>query len=107
MFNSSPCPSRLGIGPDGKPLPRPNPQKLYPRLYKTLLVQADGSTYTIHHRFPHKILALPIDPDSLSVKEKAERQKRRRQQEAPVYVDEEEEFEDEWNQSTYRELIDR
>ena len=99
--------SRLGIGPDGKPLPRPNPKKLYPRLYKTLLVQADGSTYTIGHRFPHRILALPIDPNSLSAEEKAERLKKRRQQEAPVYVDEEDEFDDEWSQSTYRELIDR
>lgn len=99
-------PSRLGIGPDGKPLPRPNPKKLYPRLYNTLLVQPDGSTYTIRHRFPHEILALPIDPDSLTTEEKANRLKQRRQEEAPVYVDEEDEFNDEWSQSTYKELID-
>ena len=99
--------SRLGIGPDGQPLPRPNPKKLYPRLYQTLLVQADGSTYSVRHRFPHKILALPIDPDSLTAEEKAKRMKQRRQEEAPVYVDEEDEFDDDWSQSTYRELIDR
>ena len=42
--------SRLGIGPDGAPLPQPNKKRLHPRMYPVLVVNQDGSTYTIRHR---------------------------------------------------------
>lgn len=45
---SVPC--RLGIGPDGKPLPQANKKRVHPRMYPVLLVNQDGSTYTIQHR---------------------------------------------------------
>ena len=41
---------KLGLGPDGKPLPMPNYKRIYPHMYKVLMVNQDGSTYTIRHR---------------------------------------------------------
>ncbi len=41
---------RLGVGPDGKPLPTPNNKRVFPRMYESLVVNQDGSTYTIGHR---------------------------------------------------------
>lgn len=41
---------KLGLGPDGKPLPMPNYKRIYPRMYKVLMVNQDGSTYTVRHR---------------------------------------------------------
>ena len=61
---------RLGIGPDGKPLPIANPKNIFPRLYKCLLVNQDGSTYHIYHHYPHKIITLPLDPSTLSEEER-------------------------------------
>ena len=42
---------KLGLGPDGKPLPVANYKKIYPRMYKVLMVNQDGSTYTVRHRW--------------------------------------------------------
>ena len=41
---------KLGVGPDGKPLPTPNYKRIHPRMYKVLMVNQDGSTYTARHR---------------------------------------------------------
>lgn len=41
---------KLGLGPDGKPLPMPNYKRIHPRMYKVLMVNQDGSTYTTRHR---------------------------------------------------------
>ena len=57
---------RLGIGPDGKPLPIPNVKKVYPRMYPVLVVNQDGSSYHIRHTTPHQIITLPLDPATLT-----------------------------------------
>ena len=63
--------SRLGIGPDGKPLPQPNKKRIHPRMYPVLVVNQDGSTYTIRHRssplfpsphIPFRHSPVPQDP---------------------------------------------
>ena len=61
---------RLGIGPDGKPLPIPNTKKLFPHMYPCLVVNQDGSTYHINHRYPHHIITLPLDPLTLTQEER-------------------------------------
>lgn len=61
---------RLGIGPDGKPLPIPNTRKLFPCMYPVLVVNQDGSSYNIRHTTPHRIITLPLDPDTLSEEER-------------------------------------
>ncbi len=61
---------RLGIGPDGKPLPIANPKGIFPRMYKCLIVNQDGSTLHAFHPYPHKIITLPLDPSTLSEEER-------------------------------------
>lgn len=61
---------RLGIGPDGKPLPIPNTKRLYPRLYPCLIVNQDGSTYQIYHHYPYEIITLPLDPNTLTLEQR-------------------------------------
>ncbi|CAI8052451.1 39S ribosomal protein L55, mitochondrial, partial [Geodia barretti] len=98
--------SRLGIGPDGKPLPQPNKKRIHPRMYPVLVVNQDGSTYTMRHRTPLRILALPLDPATLTPEEREERERARRAARERVYVEEDVE-EDDWDQDHYRRLIDR
>ena len=62
--------NRLGIGPDGRPLPIANPKTIVPRMFKCLVVNQDGSTYHIYHHYPHKIITLPLDPLTLTEEEK-------------------------------------
>ena len=123
LISSSNSNSRLGIGPDGKPLTQPNKKKLHPRMYPVLVVNQDGSTYTVRHRSlpttprfhsvvlpfrrtPLQILPLPLDPSTLTAEEREERERVRRAAKERVYVEEEVE-EDGWDQDEYRELIDR
>lgn len=61
---------RLGIGPEGRRIPIANPRGIFPRMYKCLIVNQDGSTYHIRHHFPHKIITLPLDPSTLSEEER-------------------------------------
>ena len=58
--------SRLGIGPDGKPLPIANTKKVFSRMYPVLVVNQDGSSYRIRHTTPHQIITLPLDPATLT-----------------------------------------
>ncbi|CAI8052450.1 39S ribosomal protein L55, mitochondrial [Geodia barretti] len=97
---------KLGIGPDGKPLPQPNKKRIHPRMYPVLVVNQDGSTYTMRHRTPLRILALPLDPATLTPEEREERERARRAARERVYVEEDVE-EDDWDQDHYRRLIDR
>jgi len=46
--------------------------------YKTLLVNHDGSTYTIRHHEPKQIIKLPLDVTTLSGEEARARIERRR-----------------------------
>ena len=99
---------RLGIGPDGRRLPVTNTKKLFPRMYKVLVVNQDGSTYSICHRYPHEIIPLPLDLSTLTEEERAARDKKRRMAKRRKYVVEEEEMEEEdeeWDQSQYRGLL--
>ena len=68
---------RRGVGPDGKPLPVPNTRKLFPKLYKCLVVNQDGSTYNIHTNYPYKIITLPLDLETLSKEEREVRERER------------------------------
>ncbi|KAL5486544.1 hypothetical protein EMCRGX_G019041 [Ephydatia muelleri] len=91
---------RLGIGPDGKPLPMGNSKKIFPRMYKALVVNQDGSTE------PYKILTLPLDLSKLTEEQKAARARQKLQVQARVYVEDKlDEEEDNWDQSGYRDLI--
>ena len=114
---------RLGIGPDGKPLPIPNNKRVLPRLYKVLVVNQDGSTYTINHRYkhcklaqyihvcmydsryPYRIMALPLDLSTLTPEELEQRNRARLAAKKRVYVEEEGLEEEEWDQDRYRDLL--
>ena len=63
--------------------------------------------YYILVRSPLQILTLPLDPSTLSEEERRERERLRLAAKERVYIDEEEDTEDSWDQSQYRELIDR
>ena len=39
-------------------------------MYPCLVVNQDGSTYHINHRYPHHIVTLPLDPLSLTQEER-------------------------------------
>lgn len=64
-------------------------------------------SYSVILRSPLQILPLPLDPSTLSEEEQRERERVRRAAKERVYVDEEEDAEDSWDQSQYRQLIDR
>lgn len=51
---------RLGIGPDGKPLPQANKKKQFFRMYPVQVVNQDGSTYTINHRSHSQVFIFPF-----------------------------------------------
>ena len=93
-------------------------------MYPVLVVNQDGSTYTIRHRFilnpptfdsailpyrrtPLQILALPLDPSTLTKEEREERERAKRAARERVYVEEDMEDDDRWDQDQYRQLIDR
>ena len=73
-----------------------------------MVVNQDGSTYSISHQYPHEIIPLPLDLSTLTEEEREERDKKRRIAKRRKYVVEEEEIEDddeEWDQSQYRGLL--
>ena len=55
------------------------------------------------HRFPHKIVNLPLDLSTLSPEQLAEREKVKQAAKSRVYV--EEDLEDTWEQDRYKHLI--
>ncbi|XP_064386484.1 large ribosomal subunit protein mL55-like [Halichondria panicea] len=95
---------KLGIGPDGKPLPTPNVRKVFPKMYKLLMVNQDGSTYTVRHRYPHRMVTLPLDLSTLTPEQLAERERVKQAAKIRVYVEEEIE-DDEWDQQHYKNLL--
>ncbi|PIK43886.1 putative 39S ribosomal protein L55, mitochondrial [Apostichopus japonicus] len=48
-------------------------RKVYARLYPTVIVNPDGSTYRIKYNEPRKLLYLPFDVNSLTLEEKKAR----------------------------------
>ncbi|KAJ8039781.1 39S ribosomal protein L55, mitochondrial [Holothuria leucospilota] len=48
-------------------------RKVYPRVYPTVVVNPDGSSYRIKYTEPRKILYLPFDVNSLTLEEKKAR----------------------------------
>ena len=77
-------------------------------MYKVLVVNQDGSTYSISHQYPHEIIPLPLDLSTLTEEERAARDRKRQLAKRRKYVVEEEETEDydeEWDQSQYRGLL--
>ena len=65
-------------------------------------------SYSHTSRSPLQILPLPLDPSTLTPEEREERERARRAAKERVYVEEEVDLEeDSWDQSQYRDLIDR
>ena len=65
------------------------------------------STCTHTCRYPHKLISLPLDPSTLTKEERLRRQRKREATKARVYVEEEWEEDDTWDQEQYRDLIDK
>jgi len=76
-------------------------RQVYARTYPTILVQQDGSTYTIKYKEPRKIIKLPFDTSSLSEAEKIKRIESRRPKKKIVIEDE---IEDTFDASSYAHL---
>lgn len=74
---------------------------IYARLYPTVVVNPDGSTFTIRYREPRKIITLPFDMSTLTAEEQAARKARRKPKEKIVI---EEEIEDDFNVDEYSHL---
>ena len=53
----------------GEKLPLENTQKLHIRVYKTLIVNTDGSSYYAENPMPYPITFLPLDLSKLSEEE--------------------------------------
>jgi len=76
-------------------------RKVYARTYPTVLVQEDGSTYSIKYKEPRRIIKLPFDTSSLSEAEKIKRIESRRPKKKIVIEDE---IEDTFDASSYAHL---
>lgn len=78
-------------------------------MYQVLVVNQDGSSYSINHRYPHEMIPLPLDLSTLTEEERMVRDKQRHLAKQRKYVvEDEEEMEDEdeeWDQSQYRDLL--
>ncbi|EDO46966.1 predicted protein [Nematostella vectensis] len=79
-------------------------KQAYPRMYKVLVVQPDGSTYTMRYHEPRKIVRLPVDPTTLAEEERKERM-RRLKPEKPKKIYQIEEDETDFDQRSWTRLI--
>ncbi|XP_066253297.1 large ribosomal subunit protein mL55 [Euwallacea similis] len=70
----------------------------YARLYPTLLVQPDGSTYTIRYPEPRKIIKLPLNVWTLSEDDRKARLEKRKPKTKVVI---EEDLEDSFDSKKY------
>ncbi|XP_031210125.1 39S ribosomal protein L55, mitochondrial [Mastomys coucha] len=92
-----PAPCRLHTSPWRADCSRASLTRLrrqaYARLYPVLLVKQDGSTIHIRYREPRRMLAMPLDLDTLSPEErkalfrKREAQLQQKRKEEPDVVD--------------------
>ncbi|ENN79148.1 39S ribosomal protein L55, mitochondrial [Dendroctonus ponderosae] len=70
----------------------------YTRTYPTVLVQPDGSTFTIRHSEPRKIIKLPLNIWTLSEAERKARVEKRKPKKKVVIEDD---IEDSFDASSY------
>ncbi|XP_003389185.1 PREDICTED: uncharacterized protein LOC100639415 [Amphimedon queenslandica] len=101
--------TRLGsVAPNGKFLPIMNKKNIHPKLYECLLVNPDGSTYTIRTMYPYKIITLPLDLSKLSEEEIAAKKKKKMLEDKPKFYSDEDyldESEESWDHSQYKDLF--
>uniref|UniRef100_F6V3G4 Mitochondrial ribosomal protein L55 n=1 Tax=Callithrix jacchus TaxID=9483 RepID=F6V3G4_CALJA len=78
-------------------------RQAYARLYPVLLVKQDGSTVHIRYREPRRMLAMPIDLDTLTPEERRARL-RRREAQLQRTKEYEEELSDDFDVERYRQF---
>ncbi|XP_005414293.1 PREDICTED: 39S ribosomal protein L55, mitochondrial [Chinchilla lanigera] len=76
-------------------------RQAYARLYPVLLVKQDGSTIHIRYREPRRMLAMPLDLDTLSPEERRARL-RKREAQLRHKKEEEPELTDDFDAERYR-----
>ncbi|KAF5292588.1 hypothetical protein FQA39_LY13921 [Lamprigera yunnana] len=62
-------------------------RKIYARMYPTLIVKPDGSTFTIRHYEPRQIIKLPVNIWTLSEADRKLRLEQRKPKRKVTYVD--------------------
>ncbi|KAL4700257.1 hypothetical protein H8957_016957, partial [Semnopithecus entellus] len=81
-------------------------RQAYARLYPVLLVKQDGSTIHIRYREPRRMLAMPIDLDTLSPEERRARLRKREAQLQPR-KEYEQELSDDFHVEHYQQFWNR
>ncbi|XP_003275178.1 39S ribosomal protein L55, mitochondrial [Nomascus leucogenys] len=81
-------------------------RQAYARLYPVLLVKQDGSTIYIRYREPRRMLAMPIDLDTLSPEERRARL-RKREAQLQSRKEYEQELSDDFHVERYRQFWTR
>ncbi|XP_050299328.1 39S ribosomal protein L55, mitochondrial [Anthonomus grandis grandis] len=74
----------------------------YARTYPTLLVQPDGSTYTIRYPEPRRIIKLPLNIWTLTEAQRKERLEKRKPKKKVVIDDD---LDDDFNSAKYLKYI--